>query len=117
MFFSLAYNKGQTFVEFIDFLIVFDSKTIGYGGDFHRRNILIFYHIFSFVLIQKKQKIKSWNFQRSITISNPKRKELATLKQLFFLRIFRLIDARFQIPRTVGVTKQFLLPTHFFNDS
>jgi hypothetical protein len=55
----------------------------------------------SFFLDKKRnKKIKSWNFQRSITISYPKRKELATLKQLFFLRIFRLIDARFQIPMT-----------------
>jgi hypothetical protein len=52
---------------------------------------------FSFVLIQKKQKIKASHLQRSIQISNPKRKELAALKQLFFLRIFQLIDTRFQM--------------------
>ncbi|MCF6130884.1 hypothetical protein [Flavobacterium wongokense] len=45
-------------------------------------------------MMQKKQKIKAMNLRRSITISNPKRKELASLKQLFFLRILQLIDTR-----------------------
>jgi hypothetical protein len=44
--------------------------------------------LFSFALMQKKQKIKAWNLRRSILILNPKRKELASLKQLFFLSIF-----------------------------
>ena len=44
--------------------------------------------------MQKKQKIKALNLRRSILILNPKRKELASLKQLFFLRIFQLIDTR-----------------------
>jgi hypothetical protein len=62
----------------------------------------------SFFLDKKRnEKIKFWDFQRSITISYPKRKELATLKQLFFLRIFRLIDARLQIPRTVRLCYDF----------
>jgi len=67
--------------------------------------VTIFYSLkvcLSFFLDKKRnKKIKSWDFQRSITISNPKRKKLASLKQFFFLRIFQLIDARFQIPRTV----------------
>jgi hypothetical protein len=50
--------------------------------------------LFSIALMQKKQKIKAWNLRRSILILNPKRKELASLKQLFFLRIFQLIDTR-----------------------
>ena len=72
------------------------------------------FNVFSFVLTQKKQKVKSWDFQRSITISYPKRKELAALKQLFFLRIFRFIDARFQIPMTekLGLIAFFGLQSH-----
>jgi hypothetical protein len=58
---------------------------------------MIYLSLFSFDLTQKKQKVKALNLQRSIVISNPKRKELAALKQLFFLRILQSIDARFQI--------------------
>jgi len=56
---------------------------------------MVFY--FFFCLDTKETKSQGWDFQRSIKISHPKRKELASLRQLFFLRIFQLIDARFQI--------------------
>jgi hypothetical protein len=42
--------------------------------------------------------------------SNPKRKELASLKQLFFLRIFQLIDTRFQIISSVRLAGSGLRP-------
>ena len=50
--------------------------------------------VFSFVLIQKKQKIKALNLRRSNLFLNPKWKELASLKQLFIIRIRRMFDTR-----------------------
>ena len=47
-----------------------------------------------FCLDTKETKNQGWESSAVNSISNPKRKELAALKQLFFLRIFQLIDTR-----------------------
>ena len=57
---------------------------------------------FLFCLIKKETKKSSLALpHRSNKFSNTKRKELATLKQLFFLRIFQTFDARLRKLRTV----------------
>jgi len=51
--------------------------------------------------MQNETKNQALDFRRSNTFLNPKRNELATLKQHFFLRILQTFDTRLPNPRAV----------------
>ena len=58
--------------------------------------------LFHFCLDTKtKQKSQALDFRRSTMFFNPKRNELAALKQHFFLRILQTFDTRLPNPRAV----------------
>jgi hypothetical protein len=67
-------------------------------------------NIFSFLLDQKRnKKIKSALPRRSNSFLNAKRKKLAALKQIFFLRILQTFDARLRQLRTF----ELVVNSHF----
>jgi hypothetical protein len=70
---------------------------------------LFYYIVFSFVLKQKKQKFKVLNLRRSNLFSNPKRKELASFKQIFVLRIHQIVDIRLPDATAEKITNYTLI--------